>query len=156
MSQNPIITTVYVAFITSLGGWIFLYIGLSNLREARNRQEVERVRATARVVDHIRRSYTRRTGKAGARRNRTVTVWKPVVEFSVADKTYRLESPEPFGKDELPVGSIEDVLYDPDDPTHFHLERIGGSDFRIAWTCISIAIAILLFAVFATKEICGL
>ena len=154
MSQNPIITTAFFAIITSLGGWIFLYIGLKSLREARDRQEAERVRATARVVAYNSHKYTFRTGRGNARRNKTTTVWKPVMEFSVGEKVYRFESKEPFDQDEVPVGSNEEVLYDPDDPSHFHLERIGSQDYRIAWSCIIFGIAIFVFAFFATKRIC--
>ena len=155
MLQNPIFVTVLVGFMTSLGGWIFLYIGLTDLRDARKRQEAERRRATAKVVDVVAHKHTVRNTRRRLPRKISVTVWKPVVEFDVEDRTYRVESPEPFEKGELPVGSSEEVLYDPEDPTHFHLERIGRLDFHKAWFCVGIGIATLVFAAFATREICG-
>ena len=156
MVQNPIITTAFVALLTSLGGWIFLYIGLAGLREARNRQQKERARATALVVDYVSKKHIyRHRRRSGVRQTRVVTLWKPVVEFTVDGKTCRFESREPFQREKLPVGSHEDVLYDPDDPAHFHLRQIHGRDMRNAWVCTAIGIAIFVFAFFATRDICS-
>lgn len=93
--------------MTSFVGWIFLLVSIRSRREHRKRLERERTRATGSIVD-----YAPGRGDAG----------RPVVEFIADGRQIRLENKSAVDRARYPVGASVEVLYDPDDPSRFHLE----------------------------------
>lgn len=105
--------------IISFGGWLFTYIGVSGILEARKRQEAENAVTTAKVVEHVK--YQKRSRRrARSRVNTYYSYWRAVLEFVAEGRHYRLEGVVQEGKPA--VGETVEIWYDPNDPTHFHQE----------------------------------
>lgn len=101
--------------LLSAGGVALLWIGLSGIRKARGQAERERARVSGTVVD-LAKHWSLGRGKP-------LTACYPVVEFRVDGKTHRHESRAGYWPDQLKIGERVDILYDADDPGHFHLEK---------------------------------
>ena len=101
--------------LLSAGGIALLWIGLSGARKANEQAERERTRAAGVVVDRV-RHFSLGRGKP-------LMGWHPVVEFRVDGKTRRHESCAGYWSDQFSIGESVEILYDADDPSHFHLEE---------------------------------
>ena len=98
-----------------------------------------------------RHRYAHRHGKV--RSTHYVTVYYPIVRFQVDGVEYKLKSTGIVPRDKFPVGQSVDLLYDPNNPSHFHLDRgdmeerstRGTIIFALVWLTIAVAtIAVLL------------
>ncbi len=136
---------LFCFFMFSMAGWFILFAGISTYRNKRRREEVETTRTTGRIVDYVLKE--RPKGKGG-----TSVYWKPVIEFSVYPHTYRLEYDNALKESLHPVGENVEILYDLNDPSHFHLEDdpvyINGGRkairFGVIWILASAAITMAL------------
>ena len=99
----------------SITGWICLGVGLHTLRYQRRKERREPAHATGRVVGAAKKVHT-------PYRGRPVVYYVPVVVFTAGEREYRLENENGHREEEkVGVGRRGDVLYDPEDPSHFHL-----------------------------------
>ena len=101
--------------LLSVGGICLVMIGRSGIRTARKQAEQERARASGTVVDLVRRH--------SLGRGKPFTSFYPVVEFPAGGQTLRHESREGYMSGQFSVGERVEILYDADDPSHFHLEK---------------------------------
>ncbi len=146
------------ALIITLG--IFVIAGLFALIEAlghRNkwlkREEAERTRTTGVIVGFAeeRHRYRRRRSLNA----HYVTVYYPIVCFRADGVEYRVKSTSIVPRDKYLEGQAVDLLYDPNNPTHFHLDRgdteersaRGAIIFALVWLIITVAIIIVLLSV---------
>lgn len=122
--------------LLAVGGVSLLWIGLSGIRRARVQAERERARASGTVVDMVKHISLRR-GRPSA--------WHPVVEFRVDGKTLRHECRTGCRSEQLRVGDRVDILYDADDPSRYHLEKLA--EWEATGDRITVVVGILWIAV---------
>ena len=131
--------------LLSVVGFALVGIGLSGFRKASKKAERERARASGTVVDMIKH--------LSLGRGKPLTAWHPVVEFLVEGQTLRYESREGYWSDQFKVGECVDVLYDADDPSRYHLEKMAEWEATcdkitimvgILWVVIAGVIALLM------------
>ena len=136
--------------IISFGGWLFAYIGIAGIREARKRQEVETAITTANVVEHVK--YQKRSRQVRSHVYTVYTYWRAVLEYDAEGRHYRQEGVVQEGKPA--VGETVDIWYDPNDPTRFHqkgqLERGLHNDAIVAvlgvlWGILSVYLTMKVF-----------
>ena len=101
--------------VSSLTGWLLMFMGFQTRRETRQRRETEHTRTTGTIVDYARGEH--RSGRSGV-----YVYWKPVVEFTADGRKCRAEYPNRMDRERFPIGTEVDVLYDVSDPQRFHLE----------------------------------
>ena len=129
--------------VWSFAGWLLLWMGLSNRRDWRRRDEEETADAEAVVVDHVTR---KRTGRGGG------TYHLPVVRYTVDGVEYVQPLEFAYDPKELPVGKAVPVRYNPHDPARFHpnlaelRHRNTNSMINIGliWILVSLAGALVL------------
>ena len=92
--SKAMLNQLIVYAIISFGGWLFAYIGVSGIREARKRQEAENAVTTAKVVEHVK--YQKRSRRR--HRSYVYTYWRAVMEFDAEGRHYRLEGVVQEGK----------------------------------------------------------
>ena len=129
----------------SLMGLILIGVGLYTIRYQRKKEAVERALTAGKIVEAVKKVH--RGAKGGS-----VTYYVPLVEFQAEGQTYRLENENGSRElDSIVVGKTVDVLYDPADPTHFHLTEDDANDTSahsiIKWGVIWIVGAAALTAV---------
>ena len=143
--EMKLLTGLLIFAVTSAGGWAILWIGIRGAFATRSRYERERSRASGRVEKVTSREL--RYGRRGRR-----MVYYAEVSFRAEGRAYRLECPDGLWKGAVSVGDEADVLYDPDDPTRFHLGFFEESDRRSnvymmlvggVWLAVSLALALL-------------
>ena len=106
----------------SLIGIIFVVVALITRNYQRKKEAVERSFAQGMIVDRVKKVH--HSGRGGR-----VTYYVPVVEFTVNEKVYRLENENGSREEEkIVVGQPTDVMYDPADPTHFHLAEDDANE----------------------------
>lgn len=110
--------------------------------------ETEHTRTTGTIIDYARGEH--RSGRRGV-----YVYWKPVVEFCADGQKYRAEYPNRMDREQFPIGTEVDILYDVSDPLRFHLEADpvftdpGGGAIRMSIIWIAAcAMLTLLLAVF--------
>ena len=113
--DETILALLAMLGIFALAGVGVLRIGLRGRREWRRREERERARASGTVVEF-------RKERRHVRRGHSYTGCTPVVEFRAEGRDFRLDAAASTQADEFAVGDPVEVLYDPDDPTRFHIE----------------------------------
>ena len=133
---------------TSWVAWMLMFMGFQTKRESRQRSETEHTRTTGTIIDYARGEH--RSGRRGV-----YVYWKPVVEFIAEGQKYRAEYPNRMDRDQFPIGTEVEILYDVSDPLHFHLEADpvftdpGGGAIRLSIIWIAAcAVLTLLLAVF--------
>lgn len=126
----------------SFVGWLILFAGFSMRRDWRRRLEDERARATGAVVEH-----TYKGKPTGKERDAF-----PVIEFTAEGQLVRKTYDYALPKADFPVGRQLEVLYDPNDPTHFHLEMANSPEkgrkpirFALIWIAASLVITLLMY-----------
>ena len=146
------------AVIITLG--IFAFAGLFGLIEALGdrskwlkREEAERTRTIGVIVGFAeeRHRYRRRRSLNA----HYVTVYYPIVRFRADGVEYELKSASIVPRDQYPEGQSVDVLYDPNNPNHFHLDRSDAQErsnrgtviFALVWLAIAVATIVLLLSV---------
>ena len=147
-----------LAVIITLG--IFAIAGLFGLIEALGdrskwlkREEAERTRTTGVIVGFAeeRHRYRRRRSLNA----HYVTVYYPIVRFQADSVEYELKSTNIVRREKFHEGKSVDLLYDPNNPTHFHLDRGYMEDrstrgtiiFALVWLTIAVATIVVLLSV---------
>ena len=123
----------------SLIGFIFIGVALYAKNYQHKKEIIECSLASGKIVDSIEKKHHSRSG--------TVRYYVPVIEFSANNTEYRLENENGSrDRDKIIIGKSVDVMYDPSDPTHFHLteddanEKSSNSLLRLGsfhWMIIS-------------------
>ena len=119
--------------LLSVGGFALVGIGLSGFRKAGEQAERERVRASGTVVDMVKH--------LSLGRGKPLTAWHPVVEFQAEGQILRYESRDGYMSGQFKVGERVDLLYDADDPSRYHLEKMA--EWEAAGDKITIMVGIL-------------
>lgn len=129
----------------SLTGWIFVGVALYTRRYQKKKEQNERALSSGRIVDLAEKVNQ-------AVRGRPVRYYVPVVEFEANHQIYRLENENGYRqKDKIILGKSVDVMYDANDPTHFHLTEddanaaSSGSLLRLGVIIIGCAAALTVF-----------
>ena len=142
--MSEIVRKMLVFFgVSSLFGWIFVFVGISARREQRRREESEHTRASGVVVEY---TDGERHGKHGP-----YVIHRPVIEFTADGAKVRKTYENSLKQEEFPVGTEVEVLYDVNDPARFHLEsdlafsRGSGNLMKIGLVWVLLA-ALLTFA----------
>lgn len=133
---------------TSWVAWILLFMGFQTKKESRQRSETEHTRTSGTIVDYVRGEH--RYGRGGVS-----VYWKPVIEYTADGQKYHAEYENRMDRNQYPVGTDVDILYDVNAPLRFHLEKDpvftdpGGGAIRISliWI-IACAVLTILLAVF--------
>ena len=85
-------------------------------------------------------------------RGKPLSAWHPVVEFRADGKTLRYEGSTVCRSEQVQVGERVDILYDAEDPSHYHLEGLSEWEatgdrvtvgFGILWIVIAGVIAVI-------------
>jgi len=141
-----LLTGLVIFAVASAGGWAILWMGIRGAFATRDRYERERARTAGRIV-----KVTERERRYG--RHKRQMFYYPEVVFRAEGRDYRLECPDGLWKGAANEGDEADVLYDPDDPTHFHLDFFEASDRRSnvylmivggVWVAVTAAIALVM------------
>ena len=99
----------------SLIGFIFIGVALYTKQYQRKKEIHECSLAMGKIVDIVEKKH--HSGRGG-----TVRYYVPVVEFAANNVEYKLENENGSReRDEITIGKSVDIMYDPNDPTHFHL-----------------------------------
>ncbi len=134
--------------LACLPGFFFIYTGISEILVMRRKQKRETARAVGKVI-----SFETRVNRTGKYRNVVHAHDSPVVEFSVDGTTVRHKSEIEYKENTFEVDEIVHLLYDPNDPAHFHLEKgfrrllsLGATMIAvgIGWIVILCAFLVLL------------
>ena len=123
--------------LLAVGGVALIWIGLSGTRKARRQAERERARASGTVVDMVKH--------LSLGRGKPLTAWHPVVEFRVEGQILRYESRDGYSSGQIKVGERVELLYDADDPSCYHLEKLA--EWEAAGDKITIMVGILWVAI---------
>lgn len=134
----------------SAGGWGCAWIGVQGLRTAEAERKEHRARTTGTVTDlekRVSRAY----------RGPTHISWVPTVRFHVDGREICRDYQYAFREGELSVAETVDILYDPADPTRFHLEKLHDREYEssralIRFGAVWIAIAAVV-ALFGARSI---
>ncbi len=102
--------------ISSGFGWVLLLIGFSTRRSIRRRNDIERCRTAGTVSGY-------KTAETVSSRGGKRTVYRMTVDFTADGRAMSLEYENSMDREKFPPGTPVEVLYDMDDPTHFHLEE---------------------------------
>ena len=143
--MNSTLQAVIVTLgIFALAGLFGLIEALGNRRVWRRREEAERTRTTGVVVGFVEERHRYRSGKS--LNAHYVTVYYPIVRFQADGVEYKLKCTSIVPRNKFQKGQAVDLLYDPDNPTHFHLDR-GDMEERSTWGTIIFALVLLTIAV---------
>ena len=151
--DSTLLALIITLGILALVGLFGLIEALGDRRKWRRREDAERTRTMGVIVGFAeeRHRYAHRHGRV--RSTHYVTVYYPIVRFQVDGVEYKLKSTGIVPRDKFPVGQAVDLLYDPNNPTQFHLDRgdmeerstRGAIIFALVWLTIAVAtIAVLL------------
>ena len=121
----------------SLGGWGIIGVGISGNIDMRRRMERERTRTTGEVVELVPSRKRARNGRDS---------WHPLVAFRADGQERRLESPDAYWPGQVNVGETVEILYDADDPSRFHLEKLQEIENTSGWVLIRSGIVWIVVA----------
>ena len=138
LNENALFILAFTG-VWCLVGAVFLCVGIGLRRAAIRREERQRARAEATVVQVLRRVNRGYHSRGYS--------WHPVVRFEVDGRAVCLESGEGFGSKRFCEGQTVEVLYDPDDPACFRLE---GRDLLMLLGKIFLAVGLGCVAIGAT------
>lgn len=149
--NSTLLAVIITLGIFAIAGLFALFEALGDRRKWLKREEVERSRTTGVIVGFAeeRHRYRRRRSLNA----HYVTVYYPIVRFQADGVEYELKSASIVPPDKYPEGQSVDLLYDPNNPTQFHLDRgdmeerstRGTIIFALVWLTIAVAtIAVLL------------
>lgn len=131
--------------VVSCYAWVGLFRGIRFRRELRRRMENERTRTTGTIVEYVSAAHRNKT-------NGSYRYWKPVIAYTADGKEYREECQSGLSRENFPAGTQIDILYDNNDPTHFHpdadpsfaAQGRGAIGKSIAWIIASAVLTLLL------------
>lgn len=129
--MSDLMASIIVFIGCSLSGWIFVCVAIYTERYQRKKEATERALASGKIVDSVQKVNT-------AGRRRPTTYYVPVIEFEANGQVYRLENENGVRHvEEIEIGKSVDVMYDPNEPAHFHIttddanEKTSASIMRI-------------------------
>ena len=153
--DSTLLALIITLGILTLVGIFGLIEALGDRRKWRRREDAERTRTMGVIVDFAeeRHRYAHRHGKV--RSTHYVTVYYPIVHFQADSAEYKLKSTGIVPRDKYQVGQPVDLLYDPNNPTHFHLDRgdmeerstRGPIIFALVWLTITMATIVVLLSI---------
>ena len=117
---------------------------LGDRRVWRRREETERTRTTGVVVGFAEEQHRYRSRRS--LNAHYVTVYYPIVRFRADGVEYKLKCTSIVPRDKFQEDQAVDLLYDPNNPTHFHLDR-GDMEERSTRGTIIFALVFLTIAV---------
>ena len=151
--NSTLLALIITLGIFALAGLFALFEALGDRGKWLKREEAERSRTTGVIVGFAeeRHRYRRRRSLNA----HYVTVYYPIVRFRADDVEYELKSTSIVPRDQYPEGQSVDVLYDPNNPTHFHLDRGDAQErsnrgtiiFALVWLAIAVATIVVLLSV---------
>jgi hypothetical protein len=120
--MSDIMSSLIIFIGSSLIGWIFIGVAIYVNRYQRKKELTERELATGKIVDIVKKVHS--NGRGGR-----ITAYVPVVEFEVNGKIYHLENENGTRHlEEIEIGKSVDIMYDPDNPTHFHMTSADANE----------------------------
>ena len=120
MSDELLYLILFLGF--SLTGFIFIGVALHTKKYQRKKELAEYAYVAAKIADCIEKQH--RSGRYG-----TVRYYVPVIAFTADHTEYRLENENGYReRDKIEIGKPVDVMYDPNDPAHFHLTEDDAND----------------------------
>ena len=129
--MSDLMASIIVFIGCSLSGWIFVCVAIYTERYQRKKEATERALASGKIVDAVMKVNR-------GSRGRPVTYYVPVIEFEANSQVYRLENENGVRHvEEIEIGKSVDVMYDPNEPAHFHIttddanEKTSASIMRI-------------------------
>ena len=124
--NSTLLDVIITLGIMALAGLFALFEALGDRSKWLKREEAERTRTTGVIVGFAeeRHRYRRRRSLNA----HYVTVYYPIVRFQAGGVEYELKSTSIVPRDKYPEGQAVDLLYDPNNPTHFHLDRGNMED----------------------------
>lgn len=125
-------------------GALFIWAGISGIVKNRRRQRQETVQTVGKIVDLVPREW--RTGKY---RNHVRVFCTPVVRFKIGGDYVEHKSQIEYRQGYFDFDQTVTVLYDPNDPSNFHLERHFKRIFTTAWRFIAVGVLWLAWCVVA-------
>lgn len=151
--NSTLLAVIITLGIFAIAGLFALFEALGERSKWLKREEVERSRTTGVIVGFAeeRHRYRRRRSLNA----HYGTVYYPIVRFQVDGVEYKLKCTSIVPRDKYPEGQAMDLLYDPNNPTHFHLYRgdmkersnRGTIIFALVWLAIAVATIVVLLSV---------
>ena len=151
--NSTLLAVIITLGIFAIAGLFALFEALGDRRKWLKREEVERSRTTGVIVGFAeeRHRYRRRRSLNAP----YVTVYYPIVRFQADGVEYELKSASVVPRDKYPEGQSVDLLYDPNNPNHFHLDRGDAQErsnrgtiiFALVWLAIAVTTIVLLLSV---------
>ena len=151
--NSTLLALIITLGIFALFGLLALIENIYDRHKWHRREQAEHARTTGVIVGFAEERH--RHGKVRNRNVHYVTVYYPIVLFQVEGAEYELKSTSFVARDKYPEGQSVDLLYDPNNPTHFHLDRgdmeerstRGAIIFVLVWLTIAVATIIVLLSV---------
>ena len=151
--DSTLLAVIVTMGIFALAGLFGLIEALGYRRALRRREEAERTRTTGVVVGFVEDRHRYRSRRS--LNAHYVTVYYPIVRFQADGVEYKLKCTSIVPRDKYQEDQPVDLLYDPNNPTHFHLDRgdmevrsnRGTIIFALVWLIITVAIIIALLSV---------
>ena len=141
--MSDIVSSLILFFGCSLTGWIFVGVAFYTRRYQQKKEELEREITTGKIVGSAQKTH--RGGR------RTTVYYVPVVEFEANGRSFRLENENGYReREKIQIGKTVDILYDENEPTHFHLaeddsnEVASQSLMSLGWILIAGAFILTL------------
>ena len=105
-------------------GWLFIWLGVSNLRRYREKEARETERTTALIADY---KEVQRLS-----RGRSYISHYPILRYIASDGTeYEAQDDFTLEPERYPAGTVLELFYDPTRPEDYHLAITPGSS--CAW-----------------------
>jgi len=120
----------------ALFGLFALIEALGDRRKRRRMEDAERARTVGVIVDYAEERHRHSHRHGQVRSTRYVTIYYPIVHFQVDGTEYKLKSTSFVPREEYRESQAVDLLYDPNNPTHFHLDRGDVEDRSTRGTTI--------------------
>ena len=150
--NSTLLALIITLGIFAIAGLFGLFEALGDRRKWLKREAAERTHTTGVIVGFAeeRHRYRRRRSPIA----HYVTVYYPIVHFQADGVDYKLKCTSIVPRDKYLEGQPVDLLYDPNNPTHFHLDRGDMEDrsirgtiiFALVWLIITVTIIIVLLS----------
>ncbi len=106
-------------------GWIFVWLGVTNLRRYREKEAREKERATALIADY--------KDVQQFSRGHPYMIHYPILRYITSDGTeYEAQDDFTLEPERYPVGTTLELFYDPTHPEDYHLAITPGNT-KNAW-----------------------
>ena len=151
--NSTLLALIITLGIFALFGLLALIENIYDRHKWHRREQAEHARTTGVIVGFAEERH--RHGKVRNRNVHYVTVYYPIVLFQVDGVEYVLKSTSIVPRDIFPEGQSVDLLYDLNNPIHFHLDR-GDMEarstrdaiiFALVWLTITVATIVVLLCI---------